>query len=153
MDESSNIATPSQLKDILATTTEHGFNMASEVKTGTLLRFLRATKPGGRFLELGTGTDLATSWMLDGMDSEACLFSVDLIFADAWDGKYYHLNETINLLKQGGIYIIDDILPRPNWPEGHQDKANVLITMLEQRHDLQIVKMCWASGIIVGIKQ
>lgn len=191
MDDSSNIATPSQLNDILATTNEHGFSMASQVKTGSLLRFLCATKPGGRFLELGTGTGLATSWMLEGMDREAYLLTVDndeavlniakqylgndhrvefiraegvdlikaqspqsfdLIFADAWDGKYYHLDETINLLKKGGIYIVDDMLPQQNWPHGHQDKANALITTLEQRADLQVVKLCWASGLIIASK-
>ena len=32
-----------------------GFNMASEPKVGALLAALAASKPGGRFLELGTG--------------------------------------------------------------------------------------------------
>jgi len=35
---------------------ELGFTMGSEPRTGALLRTLAASKPGGRFLELGTGT-------------------------------------------------------------------------------------------------
>jgi predicted O-methyltransferase YrrM len=43
-----------------------------------MLRMLAATKPGGHLLELGTGTGLATAWLLDGMDAEARLTSVDV---------------------------------------------------------------------------
>lgn len=192
MKEQTNINAPPQLEAINISTVENGFNMASEPLTGAMLRFLCATKPAGRILELGTGTGLATSWILQAMDSDSTLISVDnddsvlqiarqhlgkdarvqfllsggieairslepnsfdLIFADAWDGKYYHLNETIGLLKKGGIYIIDDMLPRDNWPEGHQDKANELIRHLENREDMFIVKMNWASGLILGVKK
>jgi predicted O-methyltransferase YrrM len=51
--------------------------MASEPLVGALLRSLAASKPGGRFLELGTGTGVATAWLLDGMDDRATLVSVD----------------------------------------------------------------------------
>ncbi|RPI41980.1 MAG: methyltransferase domain-containing protein, partial [Betaproteobacteria bacterium] len=43
----------------------------------------------------------------------------DLIFADAWAGKFSHLEPTLALLRPGGIYIVDDLLPQPTWPEGH----------------------------------
>lgn len=51
--------------------------MASEPQTGSLLRTLAASKPGGRFLELGSGTGLSTAWLLDGMDGGAHLTTVD----------------------------------------------------------------------------
>jgi predicted O-methyltransferase YrrM len=54
-----------------------GFDMASDARTGALLRALAASKPGGRLLELGTGTGLATACLLAGMDSHARLVSVD----------------------------------------------------------------------------
>jgi predicted O-methyltransferase YrrM len=76
----------------------------------------------------------------------------DFIFADAWPGKYRFLDETLSLLKPGGIYIIDDMLPQGNWPEGHNDKAKQLISDIEKRSDLRIVKMSWASGLILAIK-
>jgi len=34
-------------------------------------------KPAGRFLELGTGTGIATAWLLEGMDASSKLDSVD----------------------------------------------------------------------------
>lgn len=51
--------------------------MTSEPRTGSFLRTLAALKPGGRLLELGTGTGLGTAWHLDGMDATSTLDSVD----------------------------------------------------------------------------
>lgn len=51
--------------------------MASDTLTCSLLRTLAASKPNSRFLELGTGTGLSTSWILDGMDSGSTLISID----------------------------------------------------------------------------
>jgi predicted O-methyltransferase YrrM len=54
-----------------------GFSMASEPRTGALLRAMVASKPGGRFLELGTGTGVGTAWLLAGMDASARLDTVE----------------------------------------------------------------------------
>jgi hypothetical protein len=45
------------------------------------------------------------------------------------------------------------MLPQPNWPEGHQDKAVQLVKDLESRQDLILTKMNWATGIIIGVKK
>ena len=79
--------------------------------------------------------------------------SFDFIFADTWPGKYDHLDEALALLKPGGLYLIDDMLPQPNWPLGHDQKAASLITTLEQRQDLTITKLNWASGLIIAAKR
>lgn len=169
-----------------------GFLQLSEVSTCSLLKTLAASKPGGKFLELGTGTGLATAWILDGMGKDSTLISLDndetllsiakenlgvdkrltlictdgnewikknskmrfsFIFADTWPGKYMLLNEALEMLEKGGIYIIDDMLPQPNWPEGHADKvANLLIT-LDEREDVVLTKMGWASGIVIVVKK
>lgn len=42
------------------------------------MRALAVSKPGGRLLELGTGTGVATAWLLAGMDADATLTSVDI---------------------------------------------------------------------------
>ncbi|WKN31122.1 class I SAM-dependent methyltransferase [Porifericola rhodea] len=76
----------------------------------------------------------------------------DLIFADTWPGKYSELDETLNLLKSGGLYIIDDMLEQTNWPAGHTEKAAALIKDLEQRPHLHITKMNWSSGLIIATK-
>ena len=63
------------------------------------------------------------------------------------------LDEVLCMLNRGGFYIIDDMLPQPNWPEGHQEKAIKLITSLEAREDLVLTKQVWATGIIIAVKK
>lgn len=152
------------------------------------------SKISGRFLELGTGTGVSTAWILNGMDSQSTLLTIendaalvaiaqeylgkdsrvtfmledggafmeklssdkeqfDMIFADTWAGKYTHFEEVMQALKPGGLYVIDDMLLQSNWPEGHELKASALITELENRSDLSITKMSWASGIIIAAKR
>jgi predicted O-methyltransferase YrrM len=53
------------------------FRMGSDLLTGTLLKTLAASKPGGRFLELGTGTGLATAWIAAGLDDNSSLLTID----------------------------------------------------------------------------
>ena len=77
----------------------------------------------------------------------------DLIFADAWPGKYSELEETLELLKTSGFYVIDDMNPQPNWPEGHYEKAEELTTYLESREDLTMTKMNWSTGVIICTKK
>lgn len=77
----------------------------------------------------------------------------DYIFADTWHGKYLLLEETLAMLNRGALYIVDDMLPQANWPEGHQDKANRLVEVLENRKDLFVTKQRWATGIIIAVKK
>lgn len=192
MTEEINQPLPLEYNAINSATKKAGFTMASDILTGSLLRTLAASKPGGRFLELGTGTGLSTSWILNGMDKDSTLLSLDndqafldiaagylgkdhrltlvcsdgekwvnenahlqydYIFADTWHGKYLMLEEVLNMLKKGGIYIIDDMLPQPNWPEGHDQKATQLIEELERNETLVVTKQCWSTGIIVATKK
>jgi predicted O-methyltransferase YrrM len=191
MNDTENIKLPPRLPQIMSETARLNFTMASDLLTGCLLRALSATKTAGKLLELGTGTGVATAWILDGMDTEARLVSIeideanlevakkslgddlrvsfihadggewlqraepdqfDLIFADSWPGKYTHLDEALRLLKRGGLYVIDDMLPQPNWPDGHAQRADELVSVLENRGDLIIMKLNWSTGIIIGAK-
>src|SRR5271154_468330 len=68
---------PVQYDSISKATEELSFNMASDLYTGSLLKTLAASKPGARILELGTGSGLATSWIIGGMDKNAKLVTVD----------------------------------------------------------------------------
>jgi hypothetical protein len=56
------------------------------------------------------------------------------------------------MLNMGGLYIVDDMLPQENWPEGHAEKAISLEKFLETREDLKLTKLHWASGIILAAK-
>jgi len=183
---------PTHYRQIAAATEALNFNMSSDVLTCSLLRTLASSKPGGRFLELGTGTGLSTSWILDGMDAASMLITIDnapectdvakrflgddprieivsgdgnewieknanlrfdYIFADTWPGKYNLLNETLAMLESGGLYIIDDMLPQPNWPEGHDKKAADLTACLLQRNDVVVSQLEWATGIMIAVKK
>lgn len=87
-------------------------------------------------------------WVAENRDEK-----FDYIFADTWHGKYLLLDEVLSMLNKGGLYIIDDMLPQANWPEGHQEKAITLVAYLEAREDLVLNKQGWATGIIIAVKK
>lgn len=76
----------------------------------------------------------------------------DLIFADAWPGKYSELDGVLEMVKTGGFYIIDDMKPHPNWPEGHAEKAANLMQKLESLPNFVITQMDWSTGVVVATK-
>lgn len=76
----------------------------------------------------------------------------DFIFADTWAGKYRLLHEALELLNPAGLYVIDDMLPRPNWPEGYAEKAADLVAALERMEGFRVTKLSWASGVILAAK-
>jgi predicted O-methyltransferase YrrM len=192
MTEGINQPLPKTYSAIVKATELAGFTMASDILTCSLLRTLAASKPCSKFLELGTGTGLSTCWILDGMDIDSTLISIDndplfleiaknnldidnrlnllltdagkwieennhqrfdYIFADTWHGKYLMLDDVLAMLNKGGLYIIDDMLPQPNWPNGHQQKVTNLTRYLETKEDLLLTKQVWATGIIVATKK
>ena len=75
--------------------------------------------------------------------------SFDLIFADAIPGKYEHLDETLALLRRGGLYVVDDMLPQPTWPKDHAPRATGLLSQLAKCSDLIGVGLAWATGVLV----
>lgn len=183
---------PQSYNQILNKSKEIGFTMPSDLYIGSFLKTLVVSKPSGNFLELGTGLGLSLSWIIDGMDADSKVVSVDndpklteiangffgekdnvkivcadgiewilqnsdtkidLIFADAWPGKFDLLEETLDLLKSGGYYIIDDLNPQDNWPEGHHKKVKILVEALESMDDLVLTKMNWSTGLILATKK
>lgn len=192
MNESNILDSPESFSKLEKKCEEIGFTMPSDIYIGTLLKSLIASKPKSNILELGTGVSLSFAWMIEGLDEQSKLTSIDndpqltaiandffgndprlnlicvdgtewiknysgdkfdLIFADAWPGKYSELEETLELLKTGGFYVIDDMIPQPNWPEGHSEKAENLTAYLESRKDLTMTKMNWSTGVIICTKK
>ena len=182
---------PPILPQIKAKCKEYGFTMASDNYTGSLLKTLVASKPKSLLLELGTGIGFSLSWMIEGMDKESKLITLDndpkliefakenfgknkqveiicidgndwlnayknnkfdLVFADAWPGKYSNIEKALDLIKVGGLYIIDDMLPQPNWEDGHQENVDELIVYLDSRKDFSITKLKWSTGIIIATR-
>lgn len=192
MEDLKYVSQPKGLDAILEATARLNFGMASEPLVGALLRLLAASKPGGRFLELGTGTGVATAWLLSGMDANSTLVSVDvdeqaqgvafaalgrdrrlqlvsdggleylstqesgsfdLVFADAMPGKYEGLRAALDVVKPGGFWVGDDLLPQSNWPEGHAAKIPMLLEQLSNERDFHLLPLIWASGVVVAVKR
>ena len=188
-----NLNPPSVLKDIEEATRSIGFTIGSDLLTGSLLRTLAAARPSGMLLELGTGTGLASAWILDGMDAQSTLVTVDrdesvaaiarrflghdprvtfynmdgvafiasmqkqartfdFIFADTYPGKFQYLDQTLQLLKPGGLYVLDDMLPQTSWEEEHVSRVYRLLSTLERRQDLRITRLNWSTGIGIAAK-
>ena len=57
------------------------------------------------------------------------------------------LDEALELLRPGGLYVIDDILPQENWPQGHAAKVPQLLAGLATRPDFRMVSMAWSRGV------
>ena len=183
---------PKLYPELLAKSEAIGFTMPSDVYIGSLLKTLITAKPKSNTLELGTGASLSLVWMIEGMDAESKLITVDndpqlynmalhyfgldkridvicadgsawikqyrgakfdLIFADAWPGKYSEIEETLELIVPGGLYVIDDMSTQPNWPDGHQQHVDGLVDYLEKREDFNITKLNWSTGIIIAVKK
>ena len=53
--------------------------------------------------------------------------------------------QALSLLRVGGIYFIDDLLPQPSWAEGHAAKVPLLVEDLECRPQFVSVRLAWAS--------
>jgi predicted O-methyltransferase YrrM len=191
MDDLNYLREPPAWKAINQDTISAGFEMASAPLTGSFLRTLATSKREARFLELGTGTGISTAWILEGMDHNSSLISVDndptviqiaykhlggdprltlksrdgfeflkevqgeqfdYIFADTWAGKYEQLELALNMVKVGGFYIIDDMLPQENWPTGHAQKVKDLLRNLESLANFNLAKMNWATGLVLMVK-
>ena len=84
---------------------------------------------------------------------ESCRDRFDLIYADAWPGKFTHLEQALALLNRGGIYLVDDLLPQPAWPDGHQPRADALVAALEGLSGFEMTKLTWSTGLIIATKR
>ena len=192
MDSFEGIRVPAAMAAIVKATIAIRFVFASDLRLGLLLRTLAASKPGGRLLELGTGTGVGTAWLLDGMDAEAKLTSidhdakvqavardalgadprvefvtgdggawlrqapersVDLVFADGGPGKLSDFDLAIRLLKPGGLFVGDDLLPQLLQEDGRAIRVDAYRRMLRDRADLNVVEIEWASGLVLATRR
>ena len=182
---------PAIYNTLIEKSQEIGFTMPSDILVGSLLKTLIASKPSSHILKLETGIGLSLSWMIEGLDKDSKIISIDndstlitivksffgddpriklvcedgskwisnyqgvgfdLVFADAWPGKFSDLDQLLVHIKIGGFYVIDDINPQSNWPEGHQEKVEKLIHFLESKQDFSMTKIDWSTGVIIMTK-
>lgn len=185
------IQTPKYYIKIIEKSFSMGFNMLSDLKTGSFLRTLCASKPNANILELGTGTGLSLCWIAEGASEGAKIISIDnnnefqsiaretfqddsrieflcldandwlnnyaqlkfdIIFADAWPGKFENLNEALHLIVIGGFFLIDDLMPQLNWPNEHQQNVDRLFQYLIHRKDFVYTTFNWSTGLMLFTK-
>jgi predicted O-methyltransferase YrrM len=103
-----------------------------------MLRSLAASKPGGRLLELGTGTGVATAWLLDGMDARATLVSVDN------DAKVQQVAKDI-LGQDGRLTLVTG--------GASEFLRSQLIERLAANAEFQILPLRWASGVVIAVRK
>ena len=192
MDSFAGIRLPKGMPEIVRATRELRFVFASDLRLGTLLRVLAAAKPGGRLLELGTGTGVGTAWLLDGMDERARLTSVDrdekvqlvarralgddprvsfvtgdagafleqqpersfdLVFADGGVGKLRGFDAALRVLRPGGLFIGDDLMPQLLQDEGRARQVEAFEAMIRARDDIALCEIQWSSGLVVATRR
>ncbi|WP_235299073.1 O-methyltransferase [Portibacter marinus] len=117
---------------------EMGFTMPSDRRIGALLRTLCLSKPGGQFLELGTGIGLSLAWMVDGLTKGSNITSVDndtelIEFVSNYFGN--HPQVTLNCV-DGCHWIIAnkhrrfDLIFADTWP-GKYEMIEETLSMLK----------------------
>ncbi|TRV77229.1 hypothetical protein FKN01_15860 [Streptomyces sp. 130] len=183
---------PPQLAGILADADGAGFAMSCEDRTGSLLATLAASKPGGLFIELGTGVGAGAAWLAGGMDATARLITVeqdpdvqaiaskhlgddpridfvtadvdtwlseqepgerfDFAYVDCRPGKYLRLPDLLALLRPGGLYVVDDMLPQVTWPDDHQSRVDDFLERMPEVSNWLATPMNWASGLVVAAR-
>ena len=183
---------PPQFNEIKKVSEALGFTLTCDMYTGSILRTLATSKPNANILELGTGTGLSLAWIVDGMDENSKVLSIDndpklvdiakshfqndnrvnieccdgkdwlesydgekfdLVFADAYPGKIFDKEKVHDLIKVGGLYVIDDLTIKPGWSVEHQQKIQELIADMERLENFQITKLNWSTGLIIAAKK
>ena len=149
---------PAVLDAIRRDTQRIGFTMASELQTGALLRTLAASKHGGQFLELGTGTGVGTAWLHAGMDADSRLGGERLKrVAGRSEPSRARPTREISPCRRCGV-------PRPgpcsfSTPKRRHllcrrpsaaCKVPALIADLESRRGFVATKLAWASGLYLN---
>ena len=91
------------------------------------------------------------------MDGDAYLDAVsgqfDLICADTWLGKFTQCDDALALVRPGGFYVVDDLLPKSSWPVGHQNTVATLVADLERYGEFVQVALAWASGLRLLVRR
>ncbi|MFD3621555.1 hypothetical protein ACFWWT_41435 [Streptomyces sp. NPDC058676] len=57
------------------------------------------------------------------------------------------MRETLAVLKPGGIYAVDDMLPQEDWPTDHYPLAAGMVDGLVSLDGVLSVGLTWSSGL------
>ena len=65
---------------------------------------------------------------------------------------YIAVGVLLLIVLTSGLYIVDDMLPQPNWPEGHAAEVEAFMDILAARPDLHVATLEWSTGVIIATK-
>ncbi len=68
-------------------------------------------------------------------------------------GKYEGLEHALEVVKVGGFYVIDDMLPQSDWPEEHAAKIPALLEKLSKLPEFVLLPLVWSSGCVVAVRR
>lgn len=77
----------------------------------------------------------------------------DLVFADTWPGKFTHVDQALALVARGGFYVVDDLLPQPNWSAEHQAAVDELVATLRALPGWVTAYVEDASGVLLCVRR
>ena len=60
---------------------------------------------------------------------------------------------SLSLLRSGGFYIVDDLLPQPSWPDGHAPRIPEFLNALERRDGFNVTRLVWSTGLVIATKR
>lgn len=95
----------------------------ADLYIGTLLKTLITSRPKSNLLELGTGVGLSLAWMIEGMNAESMLTTVDN------DPKLIKIAKT------------------------HFGEDKRIEIICQGRKDYNLTKMNWSTGVIIAVKK
>jgi predicted O-methyltransferase YrrM len=60
--------------------------------------------------------------------------------------------DLLNHLLRGGLYIGDDLLPQPTWPDDHQPRVDKFLSEIVTQPGLEVTLLNWASGLVLAVR-
>jgi predicted O-methyltransferase YrrM len=80
------------------------------------------------------------------------LGSFDLVFADAAPFKYDHIERVVEVLRPGGLLVVDDLEATPRTTELQRGEIDALRQTVLRHPELNAVELEWATGLLVAAK-
>ncbi|MCC3767783.1 O-methyltransferase [Streptomyces sp. UNOC14_S4] len=77
---------------------------------------------------------------------------LSLAYVDCRPGKFHRLDDLLDLLEPGGLYVVDDLRPQATWPADHGPRVDTFLAHLPENPKLLATPTRWASGLVVGAR-
>lgn len=74
----------------------------------------------------------------------------DLAFVDCLPGKFSHRGQVLARLAPGALYVGDDLLAHPAWPDEHHERVAGFLAEIVAEPELVVTLMSWSTGLVVA---